>query len=170
LQDAVKNNNRFGKRDPEFVQFVSFTVDPVHDTVEVLKRYADRYSINPQNWWLLTGSKKEIYDLALNGMHLGINDTEVDTAFIHPQKFVLIDKDRVIRSRRDESGNPVLYNGLDSADIKNIAEDIILLTLEKDRKKKFFLADKLPLIGVVFGIAILLITAMVVLFKKKKNL
>jgi protein SCO1/2 len=103
-------------------------------------------------------------------MHLGINDTEVDTAFIHPQKFVLIDKDRVIRSRRSKEGNPVLYNGLDSADVKNIAEDIILLTLEKDRKKKFFLADKLPLIGIVFGVAILLITAMVILFKKKKNL
>ncbi|HZH65184.1 MAG TPA: SCO family protein [Flavisolibacter sp.] len=170
LQDAVKNNNRAGKRDAEFVQFISFTVDPLHDSVEVLKHYADRFQINPQNWWLLTGSKKEIYDLALYGMHLGINDTEVDSAFIHPQKMVLIDKDRVIRSRRDKQGNPVLYNGLDSAHIKNIAEDIILLTLEKDRKKKFFLADKLPLIATVFGVAILLITAMVVLFKKKKNL
>lgn len=170
LQEAVKNNNKVGNRDADFVQFISFTVDPLHDSVEVLKHYADRYQINPQNWWLLTGSKKEIYDLAINGMHLGINDTEVDTAFIHPQKLVLIDKDRVIRSRRDEFGNPRLYNGLDSADIKNIAEDIILLTLERDKNKKSPLAGELPLIAVVFGIVIIAITGMVLLFKKKKLL
>jgi protein SCO1/2 len=170
LQDAVKRNVRVGPKDADFVQFISFTVDPLNDSVSELKKFADRFQINPNNWWLLTGSKKEIYDLALNGMKLGINDTEVDTAFIHPQDFVLIDKERVIRSRRDALGNVLLYDGLDSNDIKNIAEDIILLTLEKEKNKKFFLADKLPLIGIVFGIAVILITAMVVLFKKKKNL
>ena len=103
-------------------------------------------------------------------MMLGINETELDTAFIHPQNFVLIDKERVLRSRRDAFGNVQLYDGLDSADVKNIAEDIVLLTLEKDRNKKFFLADKLPLIGIVFGIAVILITGMMVLFKKKKNI
>ncbi len=170
LQDAVKNNNRAGPKDADFVQFISFTVDPLHDSVEALKRYADRFQINPQNWWLLTGSKKEIYDLALHGMHIGINDTEVDSAFIHTQKLVLIDKDRNIRTRRDELGNPILYNGLDSSDVKNIAEDIILLTLEKDKNKKFFLADELPLIGVVFAIVIVLLVAMLLLFKMNKNL
>ena len=170
LQDAVKKNVRVGPKDADFVQFISFTVDPLHDSVPELKKFADHYQINPQNWWLLTGNKKEIYDLALNGMKMGINETEVDTAFIHPQQFVLIDKHRVIRSRRDEFGNVRLYNGLDSNDIKNIAEDIILLTLEKEKNRKFFLADKLPLIGIVLGIAVILVTAMMVLFKKKKSL
>ena len=170
LQDAVKKNVRAGPTDADFVQFISFTVDPVHDGVAELKKYADRYQINPQNWWLLTGDKAQIYNLALKGMMLGIDSTEVDTAFIHPQKFVLLDKDRVQRSRRDEYGNVKLYNGLDSNDVKSVAEDIILLTLEKDRKKKFFLADELPLIGVVMGIAIILITLMMVLFKQKKDL
>ncbi|GAA4741804.1 SCO family protein [Flavisolibacter ginsenosidimutans] len=170
LQDAVKNNNKAGSRDADFVQFISFSVDPTHDSVPELKKFADRFQINPENWWLLTGDKKQIYDLALNGMKLGIDTTEVDTAFIHPQKFVLIDKDRVLRSRRDEFGNVRLYNGLDSNDVKNIAEDIILLSLEKDKHKKFPLVDELPLIGVVMGIAVILITLMMVLFKKKQNL
>ena len=169
LQDAVKNNNRAGSRDPDFVQFISFTVDPTHDGVPELKKFADRYQINPQNWWLLTGDKKEIYDLALKGMMLGIDSTEVDTAFIHPQKFVLIDKEHVLRSRRDQWGNVRLYNGLDSNDVKSIAEDIILLTLEKDKHKKFFLADELPLIGIVLGIAVILVTLMMAFFKKFKN-
>lgn len=170
LQEAVKNNNRAGSRDPDFVQFVSFTVDPTHDSVAELKKFADRFQIDPKNWWLLTGDKKQIYDLALDGMKLGINPTEVDTAFIHPQKFVLIDKDRVIRSRHDSLGNVKLYNGLDTNDIKSIGEDIIWLTLEKDRKKKFFLAGELPIIGVALGAAVLLVTAMMLLFKKRKDL
>ena len=169
LQDAVKRNVRTGPKDADFVQFISFTVDPLHDSVPELKKFADRYQINPANWWLLTGDKKQIYDLALNGMKLGINETEVDTAFIHPQSLILIDKERVIRSRRDLLGNVELYNGLDSNDVKSIAEDLVLLTLEKEKNKKFFLAGELPLIGVVMGIAVILITAMMIFFKKKKN-
>lgn len=169
LQDAVKNNNKAGNRDADFVQFLSITVDPGHDSVPELKKYADRFQINPQNWWLLTGDKQQIYDLALQGMKLGINETEVDTAFIHPQKFILIDKDRVIRARRDSLGNPRLYDGRDSNDVKNIAEDIILLTLEKEKKEKFFLADDLPLIGVVMGVVIIGVVVLSIVLTKKKS-
>lgn len=169
LQESVKNNNRAGSREADFIQFLSFTVDPLHDSVPVLKQYADRYQINPQNWWLLTGNKKEIYDLALQGMKLGIDDTEVDSAFIHPQKFVLIDKNRVIRARKDEWGNPKLYNGLDSNDLKNLAEDIVLLTLEKDKNKKSALAGELPLVGVVLLIAVIGVAALLYFLRTKKN-
>jgi protein SCO1/2 len=169
LQETIKNNNRAGSREPDFIQFLSITVDPKHDSVEQLKKYADRYQINPQNWWLLTGTKEQIYGLALNGMKLGINETEVDTAFIHPQKFVLIDKERVIRARKDQFGNPQLYNGLDSNSVKDLAEDVVLLTLEKDKKRKFFLADKLPLIGVVLVIVVIGVVVLMFVLRTKKN-
>lgn len=167
LQEAVKN--RAGTREASYVQFLSFTVDPAHDSVPELKKFADRFQINPQNWWLLTGDKKQIYDLALKGMKLGIDETEVDTAFIHPQKFVLIDKERVVRVRRDEFGNPKLYNGLDSNDVKDLAEDIVLLSLEKEKNGKFFLADELPLIGVCMLVAIAGIVVLVTSLKRKQN-
>ena len=170
LQDAVKNNNRAGSRDPNFIHFLSFTVDPQHDSVPVLKQYADRHQINPQNWWLLTGDKAQIYDLALKGMKLGINDTDVDTAFIHPQKFVLIDKERVVRSRKDEWGNPKLYNGLDTNDVKNLAEDIVLVAIAKEKNRRFFLADKLPLIGVVLVVAALGVVALMFILRSTKRL
>jgi protein SCO1 len=170
LQESVKSNSRAGSRDPNFIHFLSFTVDPEHDSVPVLKRYADRYQINPQSWWLLTGDKKQIYDLALNGMKLGINDTEVDTAFVHPQKFVLIDKERVVRARKDEFGNPKLYNGMDTNDVKNLAEDIVLLAVEKDKNRKFFLADKLPLIGIVLVIAAVGVVALIFILRSTKRL
>lgn len=170
LQEAVKNNNKAGSRDAGFVQFLSFTVDPEHDSVAELKKYADRFQINPQNWWLLTGDKKQIYDLALQGMKLGINETEVDTAFIHPQKFVLLDRERVIRARRDNFGNLKLYNGLDTNDVKNIAEDIVLLQLEKEKGEKFFLADELPLIGIVMVVVVIGVVVLMSVLNKKKGL
>lgn len=170
LQEAVKNNNKAGTNEANFVQFLSITVDPLHDSVTELKKYANRFQINPQNWWLLTGDKKQIYNLALNGMKLGISETDVDTAFIHSQSLVLIDKDRVIRARHDSLGNIKLYNGLDSNDVKNIAEDIILLRLEKEKKGKFFLADELPLIGVVMVIAILGVIVLMFVLKMNKSI
>ena len=51
----------------------------------------------------------------------------VDTSFIHSQKFVLLDKDYVVRG---------YYNGLDTACSSDLAKDIGLLMLEKDKKKK----------------------------------
>ncbi|HTM93707.1 MAG TPA: SCO family protein [Flavisolibacter sp.] len=169
LRDNIKSNNLVGDREANFVHFLSVSVDPERDSVPELKKWADRFQINPENWWLLTGNKKEIYDWARNDLKLAIVDGgNVDTSFMHPQLFMLLDKDRVIRARRDESGNVKMYNGLDSADLKNLAEDIILLSLEKDPKKKSPLAGKLELIAIVFaaaGVGIVLL----VLFMKKEN-
>jgi protein SCO1/2 len=169
LRDNIKSNNLVGDREANFVHFLSVSVDPERDSVPELKKWADRFQINPENWWLLTGNKKEIYDWARNDLKLAIVDGgNVDTSFMHPQLFMLLDKDRVIRARRDESGNVKMYNGLDSADLKNLAEDIIFLSLEKDPKKKSPLAGNLELIAIVFaaaGVGIVLL----VLFMKKEN-
>ncbi len=169
LQNSIHSNNKVGSKDANFIHFISFTVDPERDNVQRLKQYADRYQINPQNWWLLTGKKKEIYDLAYYGMRMGITETNIDTAFIHPQQFVLIDKERVIRARKDQHGNPVLYNGLDSADVKNLAEDIILLSLEKDKNKKSPLAGRLELIAIVFAVAIIGLIILFTVMKKERK-
>lgn len=153
LQDGIKNNQKVGDRSADFVQFLSVSVDPENDSVPELKKWADRFQINPQNWWLLTGNKKEIYNWAWNGLKLAIADSaNIDTSFMHPMLFMLLDKDRVIRARRDDNGNVKFYRGLDSADIAKLAEDIVLLSLEKDPKKKSPLAGKLELIAIVFAI------------------
>ncbi len=170
LQLAIKPQKQVGKKNPEYIQFISFSVDPERDSVPELKKYADRFQINPENWWLLTGDKKQIYDLALKGMKLGITDDSVDANFIHPQKFVLIDKERVMRARKDAYGNVRIYNGLDSNDVRSLANDIVLLNLERDPHKKFFLAGKLELIAIVFVfVAIGLVVLFSYLKKEKKN-
>lgn len=170
LRDNIKSNEAAGDREANFVQFLSVSVDPERDSVPELKKWADRFQINPENWWLLTGDKKEIYDWAKDDLKLAVVDGgNVDSNFMHPQLFMLLDKDRVIRARRNEKGNVKMYNGLDSADLRNIAEDIVLLSLEKDPKKKSPLAGKLELISIVFVIAAIGIVFMVVYMKKENR-
>jgi protein SCO1/2 len=56
------------------LRLVSITVDPRHDTPEVLARYATRYGADDR-WWFLTGDQREIYCLARDGFHLGVVDS-----------------------------------------------------------------------------------------------
>jgi protein SCO1/2 len=51
---------------------VSITVDPEHDTPEVLARYAESFGAHPQRWLFLTGDKAAIYRLAQEGFRLGV--------------------------------------------------------------------------------------------------
>jgi len=114
--------------DSTIVQFVSLTVDPERDSVGALRKYADKFHVNHDNWWMLTGDKKKIYDFALNEIKLATVDGEgVDSSFIHSQRFVLLDKDYTVRG---------YYNGLDTTSLGSLAKDIGLLMLEKDKNKK----------------------------------
>lgn len=128
LQDAFRIKDPRKRIDTPFVHFISLSVDPVRDSVPVLKKYADKYGVNSDGWWLLTGPKETIYDFAINETKLTAEDGgEVDANFIHTERFVLIDKDRVIRG---------YYNGLDSTSMSRLAEDFTILMLERDKKKK----------------------------------
>ena len=159
LQEDIKNSNKVGNRDADFLQFLSFSVDPERDSVLELKKWADRFQINPNNWWLLTGDKKVIYDLSTDHMKLGLVDGKgIDTGFFHTDYMVLIDKHRNIRG---------YYHGLDTNAVKNLAKDIIFLSLEKDPNKKSFLAGKLELIAVVFVLALVGLVLFLYFLKKK---
>jgi protein SCO1/2 len=139
LQDAIKSGgvNEAADTAASFVHFVSFTVDPKRDSPEVLKRYADKYGVNPDIWWMLTGGKKTIYDFALNELKMGIADGNgMDTSFIHTQKIALLDKEHVMRG---------YYDGLDSASLSKLAGDIVYLMLEKDKNSKTVIQELKPL-------------------------
>ena len=128
LAKAMKRlQNSFISTD-SIVQFISVTVDPLHDSVTQLRNWAEKYNVNPDNWWLLTGNRDSIYHFAINEIKASIADVNVDTAFIHTEDFFLLDKERIVRG---------WYNGLDSIAQKKLVRDIPLLMLEKDRKKTF---------------------------------
>ena len=161
LQDGLKKSQKVGDRTADYVQFLSFSIDPERDSVPELKKWADRFQVNPINWWLLTGNKKEIYDLCINEMKLGLVDGNgVDTSFIHTDRFVLIDRDRIIRG---------YYKGLDSASVEKLSEDIVLLSLEKDKKNKSFFDGKLELIGIVYLLTLVGLGIFLTVLKKTRN-
>lgn len=128
LQNTLKLKDVTRKIDTTFVQFLSFSVDPQRDSAVQLKKYADRYGVNHDVWWMLTGDKKTIYDFALQEVKLSAIDGEgIDSNFIHTERFVLLDRDRVVRG---------YYNGLDSMAMADLAGDIVKIFIEKDKKKK----------------------------------
>jgi len=167
LQGVVQKGVKVGDNKADYIQFISFSIDPERDSVMALKKWADRFQVDPDNWWLLTGDKKEIYDLSLKYMNLKLLDPQVDSSFPHTDIFFLIDKHGVIRARRDKDGNPLLYHSLDKQAMTNLAEDIVLLSLEKDPKEKSIFAGKLRLLAVIFLIVIAGVGIFLFAFKKK---
>jgi len=129
----VKNDN--------IVQFISISVDPEHDSVPQLRKFADRYNADHDTWWFVTGDKKEIYDFAFNELKASVTDSEVDTAFLHTENFFLLDSNRIVRG---------WYNGFDTVKQAQLVRDIPLLMLEKDKKSPSILRSFIPILPVIF--------------------
>ncbi len=88
------------------VYFVSFSVDPERDTVEVLSRYAKAYGADDRRWHFLTGEKADIYQLAEKGFSLaaGHNGSEI----LHSPRFVLMKPDGNIYDDYDSRSRPAM--------------------------------------------------------------
>jgi len=158
LQDALSTKDEFKQLNPAFIQFLSFSVDPERDSVSVLKAYGNKFGINPDLWWLLTGPKKQIYDFSMNELKLGLADGEgVDSNFIHTQKLVLLDKEHVVRG---------YYNGLDSVDMSKMANDMVFIMLEKDKNYVSPLKEIKPILPII--IFMLLATVGLVIYLSRK--
>lgn len=128
LQKAFRRNPKMENGLENSVHFVSISVDPEHDTVAALRTYAEGFRADHDHWWFMTGEKKSIYDYARNelGLAVGPGDGGAED-FIHTEKLVLIDAKRNIRG---------YYDGLDTVQIKKCADDIVLLTMEKEKKHR----------------------------------
>lgn len=124
IQNQFFGNPNFG--------IASISIDPEHDTAEVLKTHAENLGAKSSNWHFLTGDKKYIYDLANKGFNLYAGEnSKVSGNFEHSGLFALIDKNGDIRCRKDEYGNPILYyDGIEKEGVKAIQQDIAILLRE----------------------------------------
>jgi len=106
----------------EDIMFVSHTVYPEMDSVEVLKAYADKYEVNPDKWVMLTGAKEEIYSLARKSYFAVLTEGDGgERDFIHTENFVLMDKKQRIRG---------YYDGTLPNDMERLKKDVEILRLE----------------------------------------
>jgi protein SCO1/2 len=92
LQDEFKDA-------PDF-RIVTMTVDPAHDTAEVLKAFAKGYGADPLRWYFLTGRAKDIQQFAIHGLRLAAS-TEGEVG--HSTAFVLVDRAGRIRDYFQET-------------------------------------------------------------------
>ena len=110
----------------------SITINPEKDTPEVLKTHMEELGITSENWHFLTGDKDYIYKIANKGFNMyAAQNSKVNGGFEHSGLFALIDKNGVIRCRKDDFGNPILYyDGLEKSGVTAIIEDVKLLLQE----------------------------------------
>ena len=148
--------------DTSSVSFVSLSIDPERDSVNDLKKFADRFAVNSDNWSMLTGSKKEIYDLMLHEFRIPASDGGViDSNFIHSEKIILLDKEHIVRG---------YYNGLDSVSLSNLADDIGKLTLEKNKNKPSIFKEYLPILPLLILVPIIVFVGIWFLNRSRKRL
>jgi protein SCO1/2 len=103
---------------PEIL-LVSFSVTPEIDSVQQLKKYAIEKNVIDSKWNLLTGDKKEIYDLARKSYLVAKNDGDGGKYdMIHTENFVLVDKEKRIRG---------FYDGTNQLEMDKLLNDIRIL-------------------------------------------
>jgi protein SCO1 len=108
------------------VKFVSITADPQRDTPAVLKEYAERHGVDQNRWHFLTGVKRNVYQLSVEGLKFAVlentNRTIPDDLFIHSTHFTLVDKRGRIRG---------IFEGTEDEDRRQLLLAIKKLVKEK---------------------------------------
>lgn len=101
------------------VLLLSHSVTPEIDSVPQLKKYALKEGVLDNKWNLVTGDKKQIYELARRS-YLAVKTDGDGGPFdmIHTENFILVDKDRRIRG---------FYDGTDPEEIEKLMGDLEIL-------------------------------------------
>lgn len=119
-RNMLKVYNEF-KSVPDF-KIISHTIDPRHDSVAVMKKYADKLGISGNSWWLLQGDKEMTYNLGQKNYLVAVKqDDGTPGGYVHQGWFVLVDKQKRIRG---------YYDGTDEKQVAKLIEDIKTLRAE----------------------------------------
>jgi protein SCO1/2 len=105
------------------IKIISYTIDPKHDSVPVLKKYADKLGISGNSWWFLQGKKDDIYKLSESYL-VRKPQEDAKQGFIHDGSFLLVDKQKRIRGA---------YDGTDPKQVEQMIADIKELQSEPDQ-------------------------------------
>ncbi|UJH68817.1 SCO family protein [Allomuricauda sp. SCSIO 65647] len=105
--------------DDDEVMLLSHSVTPKIDSVAQLKKYALEKGVLDEKWNLVTGDKKQIYQLARKSYFAVQNDGDGGPFdMIHTENFILVDKERRIRG---------FYDGTNTEEVAQLLKDIEIL-------------------------------------------
>ena len=92
-------------------RIVSFSVDPQHDTPEVLADYGRKHKVSPRMWHLLTGPLDDIRETVEGGLKMAMGNPQGEQDFaslFHGTHLVLVDAQLQVRGYYDSSEPEVL--------------------------------------------------------------
>lgn len=111
IQDVIETDDE--------VMLLSHSVTPQIDSVPRLKKYAEDKGVIDAKWNLLTGDKKQIYELARKSYLAVKNDGDGGPYdMIHTENFILVDKEKRIRG---------FYDGTKVEEVEKLLEDLKIL-------------------------------------------
>ena len=99
----------------DFVQFLSFSIDPKKDTPTRLREYINSYEIKATNWTFMTGDEDATHLLAKEFFNGAERNDEIEGGFGHTPYFALVDKEGLVRG---------VYIGTDVDDVARLAKDL----------------------------------------------
>ncbi len=120
-KNMVKLSNVYAQ--DEDIYFVSYSIDPTHDTVQKLKKYANQLGISGKHWYLLTGNRDSTYKLAEKGYFATAkSDSTAPGGIVHSGGLILVDKLQRIRG---------IYDGTLDDEVEKLKGDLKILKAEK---------------------------------------
>lgn len=104
------------------VMLLSHTIDPAHDSVPVLREFAQNLGVTGRQWLFVTGDREKIYDIGQNSyMVTAQQDSSAPGGVVHSGAFILVDKNRHIRG---------VYDGTTEAGVDQLMTDMNRLLAE----------------------------------------
>lgn len=113
-------------------KLVTLTTDADFDTPLVLKTYAERFQADPQRWTFLTGTKKDIANLAIDSLELTAIEKKPEERespqdlFVHSTIFVLVDKRAQLRGVFETTGEGI--------EPENVKAQILAAVMQLERE------------------------------------
>ena len=115
-------------KNDDSIKILSFSIDPVRDSVAVLKAYAGKYGAINGKWHFLTGEKEAVFKLAMEGFMLSASEDRTNPDnFDHSPKLVLVDKQGWVRG---------FYDATDALEVDRLITEINVLKDIYDKRAK----------------------------------
>ncbi|GAA4349037.1 hypothetical protein GCM10023185_05420 [Hymenobacter saemangeumensis] len=109
------------------IAFLSLTIDPAHDSIPVLRDYAERLGVtDPRRWHFATTDKDTVFQLARAYFTAAEPDKSAPGGFAHNGTFALVDDQGHIRG---------LYDSLNPKEVERLFKELPILFAEMDERK-----------------------------------
>lgn len=107
------------------VMILSHSIDPTHDSVAVLREFAQNLGVEGRQWLFVTGDKEKIYDIGQNSyMVSAADDASAPGGVVHSGAFILVDTQKHIRG---------IYDGTTVEGVDKLMADIDKLLAESKK-------------------------------------